>query len=381
MGNTGSKFTSSSVKKRFNNRKKSSTIRSHQAKKAQRIVSLDILMEILSRLPVKSLSKVQLVCKEWQEIIHERYFIEKHMDRSTVDWNWYNITKPISCWHNPHEIESLSYIHGCDGLLLLKNNSSGKYSLWNPATRSVLELPDPHRYNYGFALSYVPSTRNYRIVAFYRDKETGVDSCEVLTPGFSKAWRRLAFPHINVNGYTKTENVSVVSTRGVVHCGLRLSNGKEIVHAIVSLDWDTERFTVNLFNSDDKTVWDLDWNGKLAFAVITRQTLEVMELEDYKKGRWCVKKKVIPLKFLEKYNYRLGNAVPLFAKNGDIWFWLKDEKIFIYTIETGEIADVKRSNYFLHENKLYIYKPSLITFEGMQPDTKLEGAQPFLMFD
>ncbi|PIN26461.1 hypothetical protein CDL12_00786 [Handroanthus impetiginosus] len=360
MGNTGSKFTSSSVKKRFNNCKKSSTIRSQLAKKAQQIVSLDILMEILSRLPVKSLSKVQLVCKEWQEIIYERYFIEKHMDRSTVDWNWYNITKPISYWHNPHEIESLSYIHGCDGLLLLKNNSSGKYSLRNPATRSVLELPDPHRYNYGFALSYVPSTRNYRIVAFYHDKEAGVDSCEVLTPGCSKAWRRLAFPHINVNGYTKTEDVSVVSTRGIVHCVLRLSNGKEVVHAIVSLDWDTECFTVNLFKSDDKTV---------------------MELEDYKKGRWCVKKKVIPLKFLEKYNYRPENAVPLFAKNGDIWSWLKTEKIFIYTIETGEIADVKRSNYFLHENKLYIYKPSLITFEGMQPDTKLEGARPLLMLD
>ncbi|PIN14258.1 hypothetical protein CDL12_13117 [Handroanthus impetiginosus] len=346
----------------------------------QQILPPEIIFEILSWLPLKSLSQMQLVCKAWQELIYDHHFIGKHMNHSNVVCYWHNVTVSSDYRQSPPKSDSFSYVHGCDGLVLLKNNSKHKYCLWNPAVRRVLELPDPHGHNHGFALSFVPSTGRYKIVAIYSDEESGALSCEVLTPGHSKMWRHLTFPDINANRQRKTEKVSLISTGGVDHCVLVLSDGKEIIREIVSLDLEAECFTVNhlpkgLFD-DWETVWDLEWNGKLAFAVIIEQNLEVMILEDYKKGRWSLKKKAIRLTFLEKYKYPQENIFPLFAKNGDIWFWLKNEKILEYTIETGQIAHVIRSEAFSPENKLYVYKPSLITFEGMQPDTNMAKLRP-----
>ncbi|KAI3456393.1 hypothetical protein Pfo_013056 [Paulownia fortunei] len=404
MGNIASRFSISPIKERFKNWKNSIIMWTRVDNKAGALRGLikyksdqnvekdestpifppEIIVEILSWLPLKYLTQVQLVCKEWRAFIHDHYFIEKQMGHSAVVWHWHNVVRSRDDLPYKPESYSFSYIHGCDGLLLLRRNSSLKYCLWNPATRLVLELPDPHDGNYGFAFSFVPATRNYRIVSIYEDKESGGEGCEVFTPGHSQAWRSLSFPDIvNSNGHREKERVSVVSAGGAVHCVLVIKVGKEIVVEIVSLDMETESFTVNhlpklgLFH-DLRTVWDLEWDAKLVFADIVGQNLQVMELEDYKKQKWCEKKKVIPLPFMEKNE---GNVFPLFAKQGDIWFWLKDEKIFIYKIQTGQVADIKQSEAFSLATKLYPYKPSLITFEGMLPDTKLQKLRPRLGFD
>ncbi|KAL0442883.1 UNVERIFIED_CONTAM: putative F-box protein [Sesamum latifolium] len=283
----------------------------------------EVVMEILSWLSLKSLTKAQLVCKQWRALIHDHYFIQKHMGQSSVVWHWYNVVRP----GRSSPIDSFSYLHGCDGLLLLRNNGSFKYCVWNPATRRVLELPDPHSGNYGFVFCYVPATGNYRIVAIYNDLENGREGCEVFTPGEA------------------------------VHCVIVIKVGDE----------HCER--------------DLDWDGKLALVQIVGQNLEVMELEDYKKHRWCANKKVIPLPSMKKGDGGERNLFPLFAKQGDIWFWSKGEKIFTYTIKTGQVCDVKQSQTYSISNKIYPYKPSLVTFEGMVPDTMLEKLRPGLSFD
>lgn len=395
MGNQPSTLSISQIKKRFKNRKNPSIMRICVSNKARELPGLiknksarkrkndestpifppEVIIEILSWLPLKSLSQVQLVCKEWQAVIHDHYFIEKHMGHSSVVTHWFNVVNSATSVYSRPAPDSFSYIHGCDGLLLVRNNFSRKYFVWNPAIELVLELPDPHDGSYGFAFSYVPATRNYRIVSIYKDNESGGKGCEVLTPGHSKTWRRLMFPDIgNANEHREKEKISVVSAGGSVHCVRIIKDGKKVVAEIVTLDVETECFTVNhlpngLFH-DMRRVWKLDSDGKLVFADIVGQNMQLMELEDYKKQRWCEKKKIIPLPFMKKDNYVEGSVFPLFTRQGDIWFWLKNEKIFIYTIKTGQIADIEQSESLALANKVYPYKPSLITFEGMVPDTE-----------
>ncbi|XP_011096163.1 putative F-box protein At5g50220 [Sesamum indicum] len=343
-----------------------------QSDESTPILPPEVIIEILSWLPLKSLTKAQLVCKQWRALIHDHYFIQKHMGQNSVVWHWYNV---VRTGHISH-IDSFSYLHGCDGLLLLRNNSSFKYCIWNPATRRVLELPDPHSGNYGFVFCYVPATGNYRIVAIYNDRENGREGCEVFTPGHSKEWRQITFPCIMTanNGYRFKDN-----------CFIVIKSGEERCERVVSLDMGTETFTVNHLpeglTCNRTTLWDLDWDGKLALVQIVGKNLQVMELEDYKKHRWCANKKVIPLPSMNKDNVVEPSLFPLLAKQGDIWFWLKGEKIFTYTIKTGQVCDVKQSQTFSLSNKLYPYKPSLVTFEGMVPDTMLEKLRPRLSFE
>ncbi|KAL0398717.1 UNVERIFIED_CONTAM: hypothetical protein Sradi_2215000 [Sesamum radiatum] len=355
-----------------------------QSEESTPIFPPEVVMEILSWLPFKSLMKAQLVSKQWRALIHDHYFIQKHMGQSSVVWHWYNVV-----WPGPSApIDSFSYIHGCDGLLLLRSNCSFKYCVWNPATRRVLELPDPHSGNYGFVLCYVRATGNYRIVAIYNDQESGREGCEVFTPGHSKEWRRITFPRITTanNGYRFTDRVSVVSAGEAVHCVIVIEVAEGRFERVVSLDMGTETFTVNylpegLTCNRRTTLWNLDWDGKLALVKTVGQNLEVMELEDYKKHRWCANKKVIPLPAMEKGNGGKRKIFPFYAKQGDIWFWLKGEKIFTYTIKTGQVCEVKQTQTYSLSNKLYPYKPSLVTFEGMVPDTMLEKLRTHLSFD
>ncbi|KAG8385690.1 hypothetical protein BUALT_Bualt03G0071300 [Buddleja alternifolia] len=354
------------------------------------IFPTQVIIEILTYLRPKSLTQLQLVCKEWRAIIHDQYFIEKHKDRAPVVCYWFNFVQTTgSLNNNSSDTDSVrvSYLHGLDGLVLLRITNTQKIFIWNPATRGVLGLPDPHHDgNYGFTFSYVPATKDYRIVSVYKDKKYGRIYVEVFTPGHSETWRRLTFPeNVNINWHEEGKRVSVISSGGAVHCLLTSEVGNVTFEEIVSLDIETECFVVNyvpkgLFGDWTK-VCALDWDGKLGFACVNGENLEVMELEDYRKQRWHGKKRVIHLPFMKINNNneedKISNLLPLFAKAGGIWFWLEGEKLCSYKMETREITDLTQSQGFSVRSKLYPYKPSLVNIEGMQPeDPKLQKCRP-----
>ncbi|KAG8385691.1 hypothetical protein BUALT_Bualt03G0071400 [Buddleja alternifolia] len=177
------------------------------------ILPPEIIIGLLTYIPLKSLTQLQLVCKEWRAIIHEHYFIEKHMDSFPMVHYWYNVDNN-------------------------NNNSSDSVRA-----------------------SYLHATKNYRIVSVYEDKESGRECCEVFTPGHSETWRYLMFPeNVNLTWNKKDKRVIVISS-GVAHCLLSTVN--------VGDDWTK--------------VSALDWDGKVGFADIIGENVEVMELEDYRK--------------------------------------------------------------------------------------------------
>lgn len=336
---------------------------------------VEVIMEILGRLPLKPLARARLVCKQWRSLIQEHHFMETHMARRPHFSYWYNQTRAHT--QPPREGARVSYLHGCDGLLLIRNKASNLHLVWNPASRLVLELPAPRDGSYGFALCFVPATKSYKVASFFKDKDSKNLGCELLTLGcgHSMEWRRLEFPgSVNQSG-----KALVVPAGGAAHCVAAFNKNGAYV---VSLDVETELLTVNLLPGgvygDVGCAKAIDCDGKLGFAVVDKQEMRVMVLRDYKNKRWCGDKGVIiiPLPFLKDEGFEGKSVVPLLIREGEVWFYLKDKKIFVYTVGTRKMSDVKKCERLSSARKLYSYKPSLVSFEGMRADDELKAYRP-----
>ncbi|XP_039005110.1 F-box/kelch-repeat protein At3g23880-like [Hibiscus syriacus] len=163
-----------------------------------------LALEILSKLPVKFLTRFRLVCKDWSLSFHSPLFITKHHQNnlrnnklnfllkrshgSTRDNIFYfsqlSTEKDFSVNHNIHLpfFENYLYtpdVYGpCNGLLCLREND--RVALWNPSTREFKTLPEssvqrpPDLYytafDHCFGFGYDPQTDDYKIVRFVFNK-------------------------------------------------------------------------------------------------------------------------------------------------------------------------------------------------------------------
>ncbi|KAL2933997.1 hypothetical protein RDABS01_017116 [Bienertia sinuspersici] len=151
----------------------------------------DALIEVLARLPVKSLIRFTCVCKLWRSVIKSPEFASKHYAArlSLKDHNEYDsflasffpacsisifcyktmsfetafkIRPAVAAYKPPRfdishrDIITSCFIFGpCNGLFLLRlwkglYNSVIVLLLWNPATREVFKIPFPDE-NFGYA--------------------------------------------------------------------------------------------------------------------------------------------------------------------------------------------------------------------------------------
>ncbi|XP_056695003.1 F-box/kelch-repeat protein At3g06240 [Spinacia oleracea] len=163
----------------------------------------DVLIEILARLPVKSLIRFTCVCKYWLTFIRSPEFASKHhatrsgndreLDSLLTTFPPASSISIISCENltfetafkfrpavecepprfgiDHHELVSGCAIYGpCNGLFLLylRRGFENVILLWNPATREVFRLPNPIKYMisyFGFGFDEV--TNDYKVVCFY----------------------------------------------------------------------------------------------------------------------------------------------------------------------------------------------------------------------
>ncbi|XP_060199665.1 F-box/kelch-repeat protein At3g23880-like isoform X1 [Lycium barbarum] len=166
----------------------------------------DLAMEILVRLPVKSLLRFKCACKNWYALIKSPSFIQQHLNCSKNKVLIYDYgapdddddSPPISLIilddqnqeNNPQRFRGMAKLLGSvDGLFYLECEFDRKLvscALWNPATREVRPLPlpapetdDSNFYgerNFGFGLD--PLTNDYKVVHFCpSDFAAAVYSC------------------------------------------------------------------------------------------------------------------------------------------------------------------------------------------------------------
>lgn len=154
------------------------------------IDSDDIIIDILSRLPVKSLLRFRCVCKSWHTLISDSHLVRKHLRRAVRGVNAnsskllisssplysidYEALEDVNSFvaikelHLPVPLvlDRMSIVGSCNGLICLHENK-GDFFLWNPCTRDTLKLPgvtyflsSPMFYGFG----YDSTIEDYKVI-------------------------------------------------------------------------------------------------------------------------------------------------------------------------------------------------------------------------
>ncbi|KAK6914167.1 F-box domain [Dillenia turbinata] len=147
----------------------------------------EIIADILSRVPVKSLVRFRCVSKEWCSLVANTKFIKAHLQRSNARQDHHRAhlsalaysscpspddhsaeTNIILNFPPKFQNEAYRIVGSCDGLLLIAVDS-GYTFLLNPSTREYKELPQP---------AYFPS--NYELVTYGFGYDSSSDDYKVV---------------------------------------------------------------------------------------------------------------------------------------------------------------------------------------------------------
>lgn len=185
-----------------------------------------VISEILSRLPVKSLTRFKCVCKSWQSAISggDSHLMASHLKRSRQQLRVLvtpsrHLASGVVSYHFVQErtksssqsefLQDMGYLGAadaacrpshCDGLILF--SSANKFHVCNPSTRELITLPTSDNVNNvsriqpqmlpnnAVAIGLDPVTNKYKVVRFfYRASDLEARTCslgvEVLTLGSS----------------------------------------------------------------------------------------------------------------------------------------------------------------------------------------------------
>ncbi|KAK6133845.1 hypothetical protein DH2020_032395 [Rehmannia glutinosa] len=156
----------------------------------------DVIIEILSWLPVQSILKFRCVCKSWLSSISSQQFVKTHLRNSKQDSNFRHHRIILNCRSNfkQFSIPSLLYepiidafdmndvaynpkklanwvVGSCDGLICAAINKKHMI-LWNPSTRIFKKLPafDVELNGSGFfayGFGFDKASDDYKVVGFF----------------------------------------------------------------------------------------------------------------------------------------------------------------------------------------------------------------------
>lgn len=292
---------------------------------------LEIIIEILSRLPVKSLIKFKCVSKSWLSLISSSHFSKSHLKISSrnnknllllsmyLPHTLYSCTlypvlheKSISCveklsfpWNPSNMIAGVSL---CNGLFLI---SIGIYNnnlyLWNPSTRKNKNLPFScsvvrSRCDVTYGFGYDESNDDYKVV-----EVCGVYGVHYVYGANIKIYslRSNSWTTMNKYGDVLFSHDSGVFLNGCLHWAVAHNDGSCVFWDIVSLNLENEKFgnlslpnydgfpTRPLGDSSDFELGTLNWaTGKLGdflclFCDYYKVKLDVWVLKEYSaKGSW-----------------------------------------------------------------------------------------------
>ncbi|GAU20083.1 hypothetical protein TSUD_381750 [Trifolium subterraneum] len=161
----------------------------------------DLIVEILYKLPVKSLMQFQCVCKSWKSLISDPNFAKKHLHMSTkhhhpifadyVAENVIHMDYPLTSVFTEVTAMQLEYplpigrrfhpiVGSCHGILCIAINNVSVL-LWNPSIRKFTKLPcldeTPRPvHDYEFSFGYDHSSDSYK-VAFFKTFRGTAQNC------------------------------------------------------------------------------------------------------------------------------------------------------------------------------------------------------------
>ena len=354
----------------------------------------DVLFEIFSRLPIKSLLKFRTVSQQWRNIIDDPHLAYMHHSRCVeepkillldhhtqnekpIDVTVTNVgvflnadlnlvakfTKSVTCY-----LEDC-----CNGLLCLSKSYDDRFLvLFNPLRQQLLPLPPSSASpklgsrKYGFWFDRPKNTYNIVVVAVFLCESVDEKPCyklgaEVYTLRTS-SWRPLSKgPPCRLFG-------KPIFACGALHWqGPCKYNGD--IGNIVSFDVRKEEFGLISPPKYDCLGYLLDLGGNLAMvdhsAMVEyfNRHIDIWVMKEYEEKEW-VKEYKIDLKSQIERQYRLGVQVEVIGlcKLGRILL-RKKENLLSYNLETGVLRNIPIPGFGLEMNVL-IYIGSLLSISS-----------------
>ncbi|OVA10917.1 F-box domain [Macleaya cordata] len=286
---------------------------------------LDIIVDLLSRLPVKSLVRFQIVCKLWNCLIFHPCFIDMHLLRQDTERPVYLMKannrllkthvqkfRPIYLLrqekeeqvldrmvqvYQPSEMDAayFSIVDSCNGLVCLTNYYNS-ICIYNPSTRDYIFLPKNTVRTLELAFAYDPKSNKYKVFRIFpiQDPPRGslnVSAYEVFTLG-SNSWRRKEqIPYFP----SETKHIKC---GGAVHW--LFGGDKKNPNSLLSIDISTEipRILHPIPHSIDNTFnpFLIDLHGNLALCMMSKNA-KTMEI-------WVLTQPTSTFVWVQNYNCR-----------------------------------------------------------------------------
>ncbi|KAI9126980.1 hypothetical protein K1719_001539 [Acacia pycnantha] len=230
----------------------------------------EIIINILKRLPVKSLVRFRCVVKDWRNLMKSPYFIEEHHHHSALNnpllissasvinpaYSFlfllryemkYLVIERIPAMYSLRRAFS-NIIGSCNGLLCAMLGHDGdELLLLNPATREVRQVPtttinDGSYSIFGWGFGFSPIVRDYKIVRIHMPRSINLDDiCVVRAELYSLRtglWKEIEFGAIRTVRFLSK---AVTINGAIFWLG---SKGGDHRHMIVSFDLVMEVFTL-----------------------------------------------------------------------------------------------------------------------------------------
>ncbi|CAA7032969.1 unnamed protein product [Microthlaspi erraticum] len=355
-------------------------------------VPLDMVIEILTKLPAKSLFRFRCVSKQWCSIIRSRPFIDSFMSLSLsrprillLGYDTYRgyaerlvfISLPLHAQDSNHlsvvskyDVPFSEHYGFCNSVRGIFCVSLGNHSLiCNPTTKQVITIPNDltgfdHMHNICVMfLGYDTSNDQYKImrtirwVAQDKSHEHSVCTLRLGEQSSFSSWRRVESG--NADYFIKTNALCISE---VVYYGAQKKRSYSLV--IVSFDVASERLLLMEAPEENNLVGMVNYQGKLACIFISNDDgSSLWILDDAKKQIWS-KAGVFSSSFYDLY--RNLNLIICGATNmGEIIFVSKliDGALELYyydlkknnvskRVRTGDIAEDELRRILMH-----IYSP------------------------
>ncbi|XP_017984401.1 PREDICTED: F-box/kelch-repeat protein At3g23880-like [Theobroma cacao] len=352
-----------------------------------------LVMEILLRLPVKSLMRFKCVCKSWYSSFQTSYFITNHRNNLNLFFKGFDKVPYLSLLSTETEIKKhdeqdvrfnlkvkekihmpvsicnswrLTVSGPCNGLLCLHDGYT--ITLWNPSTREVKLLPESPTpstdYTYFFCIGFGFDRKfdDYKILVKVIHCVWSKSTSQIYLYSLNtNSWRELPHPNVFIDPFLFNTYIN-----GIYYWKVTSDDDS---YLILSFDMAEEVFsTLPLLNfgmSNARCLWCIaPFNEALATIVHPTEGMEkcydIWVLNGYS---WTKQLTIGPI---------LGVERPLALwKNGELFLLSENNTLVMFDPCTGELHDfgIHMSKYTM---RLVVYAESIIPIKGISEyDAKL----------
>ncbi|KAL8508454.1 hypothetical protein ACS0TY_018905 [Phlomoides rotata] len=314
----------------------------------------EMIIDIISRLPIRTIINCKCVCKSWFNLVETHEFVQSHHARSVPRLAAFNFS------HQLFRVEdglNLTFDSCCkdylriggsvNGLLFVRDLTNKRACVLNPITRDGINFDNFYAYRVtycGFGTSKI--TGKYKLVTiFHNDEGTFTSYCYVYTLG-TGLWR-----HIKPDSWVYySHNDEGTFLNGNLHWLVRDYEG---THWISCFDLENELFTtfsppplLSRRGYAQRRVHALEDCLCLSDTTPYDDKIVIWLMEEYGMEKSWTKKFVIGKNFenLRRQNLQYDHINPIrVSKDGDVLMLLIERYIFSYSKKNN---NVERYDFF-----------------------------------